>query len=159
VHRSRDARGRIGLRQEWIRSPVKQLISPICGDMDRYLPEVLLFDVQSEAGCVFLSSRTPPLHCHAATIAGIQRLLLLPPAVHSPKSQHPPLIRKFETYPFVDIVAAKLHSAIRHNPHAIRAIAGHHTAPAFLPPHLAQRLANAHLVLFATDILHLQQNL
>jgi hypothetical protein len=66
--------------------------------------------------------------------------------------------KKSSTYLFVNIVAAKLHSTVRHDPHAIRAIARHHTTPAFLAPHFAQRLANAHLVLLAPDILHLQQD-
>lgn len=62
------------------------------------------------------------------------------------------------TYLFVNIVAAELNGAVRHDPHAIRAIACHHTAPTLLAPHFAQSLPNAHLVLFATDILHLQQD-
>jgi hypothetical protein len=66
--------------------------------------------------------------------------------------------KKTRTYLFVNVVAAELDGAIRHNPHAIRAIARHHPAPALLAPHFAQSLSNAHLVLFATDILHLQQD-
>jgi hypothetical protein len=110
---------------------------------------------------------------HVRSTAGMaadsaKSLLPLPlPAVYRLSIQHPecpsnPKIhrkkRKSRTYLFVNVVAAELNGAIRHNPHAVRAIARHHPAPALLAPHLAQSLSNAHLVLFAPDILHLQQD-
>lgn len=63
------------------------------------------------------------------------------------------------TYLFVDVVTAELYSAIRHDSDAVCAIACHHAAPSFFAPHLAERLANAHLVFIATDVLHLKQDL
>lgn len=64
-----------------------------------------------------------------------------------------------QTYLLIDIVTPKLHRRIGHNAYTIRAIARHHTSPTLLPPHLAQRLGNAHLILIAAHILHLEQDL
>ena len=120
--------------------------------------QVLSFKVQSEVDCVSLRAESAACTAATATIAGIQ--CPLPSACCRLYSQFPTFnsLKKFKTYLFVNVVAAELDGAIRHNPHAIRAIARHHTAPALLAPHFAQSLSNAHLVLFATDILHLQQD-
>lgn len=67
--------------------------------------------------------------------------------------------RRRVTYSLVEVVAAELHCRVGHNADAVGAVAAHEAAPAFLHPHLLQRLAHGHLVLGAAHALDLEQDL
>jgi hypothetical protein len=64
-----------------------------------------------------------------------------------------------DTNRLVQIVGAKLRGRVGHYPDAIGAVARHETLPAFLLPHLAQGLADGHLVGITAGALDLEQNL
>lgn len=63
------------------------------------------------------------------------------------------------TYPLVQVVASKLHRRVRDDTDTIRAVASHEAPPALFTPHLAERLADGHIVLAVAGTLDLEQNL
>lgn len=63
------------------------------------------------------------------------------------------------TYLSVEVVASELNGRVRYNADAIGTITSHEASPAFLSPHLGQRLVDGHLVVGAVHILDLEQDL
>lgn len=62
-------------------------------------------------------------------------------------------------YPLVEIVAAELNSRVWHNADAVSSVASHESSPAFLAPHLSQRLTDRHFIRISADALNLHKNL
>lgn len=63
---------------------------------------------------------------------------------------------QINTYPSVEVVAAKLHRRVRHDAYAVRSVAAHEPSPPFVAPHLGKRLAHGHLVGVPAGTLHLE---
>ena len=76
-----------------------------------------------------------------------------------PCGSQSPLRGKQYPYPFIEVVAAELHSRIGDDADAVGTITAHEAPPALLHPHLLESLADREFVGIAADALDLHQDL